>query len=248
MYNSRTQREKLLPLISQADSPKGRLFLDTMLQSLASAALWSTVSMRALLWDFVCCLSRNKYSGEESNCMKHPTTTWAGQSIQGVGRKKMFFLRHQSPLNPGPGRTVNVVTNILALFCRGIPCQAQGWTHINFLLANKDWPDCKNCELMTLICFPFNSSLDAWFLSLLSASSCLSRSYSRADTAPETHPCAEPTLLRCWSSSGCWHGQNSSLIPPAQVGLGGRTAHQRQTTFSWIHSLNHCISLSWSYS
>lgn len=39
----------------------------------------------------------------------------------------------------------------------GKSCQELGWTHINFLLANKDWPDCKDCELTTLIFFSSNS-------------------------------------------------------------------------------------------
>lgn len=125
---------------------------------------WNTAPMLTLLWGCVYYLPRRKKNTVEKKgivwIILHPSKRDKVFKMW-TGNKWLTLAQEPEPSQSWPLQDCQHGDQpFWHSSVEGKPCQELGCAHINSVLANKDWPDCRDCELTTLICFPFNSSLE----------------------------------------------------------------------------------------
>lgn len=127
----------------------------------------------------------------------------------------------ETTLNPGPCRTVNMVTNHSGtLLWKGNP--ARSWAGLTLIFS---WPTKTDQIAKTVNSWPWFVSLPTapWnvlFLSLLSVSSSLPRTHHGGRYSPDYTSHGKPTPQGCRRSTGCCCGWSPTFSPPAQARLG----------------------------
>lgn len=205
-----------ISLIPQAGPPQEIVFPYNTFQSLFFFFLVAVALKHGIneIFSLVLCLIYLKNKTKQPKTHSREVTVWnilqppEQDKISQVcsGKNGLHLLRYQTPLNPGPCRTVNMVTSHSGtLLCEENPARSWAGLTLIFFWPTKTDQIAKTVNLWPWFFCPPTASWNVWFLSLLSASSfSLPRSHHGGRFSPDSE-------AQLWArrSRECWGAHQS---------------------------------------